>query len=503
MPIREENIRLILGLKVKQLRLDNALSLSDLSKRTGISISYLNEIEKGKKHPKADKIAALADALNVSYDWLVSLQFDKKLAPLAEILRSNILNELPLDLFGIDPSELLQMLSSAPTKVSAFISTLIEIGRGYDMRVEQFYFSALRSFQEMHNNYFEEIEQAAQSFIAEHGLRGSDLITTAQLSDILKAKFNFEIELDGIPPQNDLQAIRSITIPGKKPKLLLNKDLSDRQVKFTLGKELAYEYLKLKKRPVASPLVDVDSFDIVLNHFKASYFSNAILIQEHQFIEDISQLFSQSDWQPEKFSALMSQYDATAEMIFYRLTNVLPKHFGINHLFFLRFNKNINSDKYRLTKELHLSGLHNPHATIHDEHYCRRWLSLTAINELENATTQIDANGSICKAQFSDYIDSDNKYLILTLAQPYSATSPDINSSLSIGLKVNDVLKEKVKFLSDKQILSKEVNETCERCSATDCLDRAAPAKILDKRQQLASTKKSLHLLVNNHLNKN
>ena len=57
--IEEEYIRLIFGLKLKQIRTEKNLSLFGLAKITGLSKSYLNEIEKGKKYPKRDKILVL------------------------------------------------------------------------------------------------------------------------------------------------------------------------------------------------------------------------------------------------------------------------------------------------------------------------------------------------------------------------------------------------------------------------------------------------------------
>jgi transcriptional regulator with XRE-family HTH domain len=60
-PIMEEDyIKLIFGLKLKQLRTAKGLSLFGLSKLTGLSKSYLNEIEKGKKYPKAEKVGTIA-----------------------------------------------------------------------------------------------------------------------------------------------------------------------------------------------------------------------------------------------------------------------------------------------------------------------------------------------------------------------------------------------------------------------------------------------------------
>ena len=52
--INESNVKLIFGLKLRQLRQDKKLMLSELSKISGISVSYLTEIEQGKKFPKAD-----------------------------------------------------------------------------------------------------------------------------------------------------------------------------------------------------------------------------------------------------------------------------------------------------------------------------------------------------------------------------------------------------------------------------------------------------------------
>src|SRR5688572_19823329 len=184
--VDESHIKLIMGLKLKQLRTEKGMSLAELATATGISTSYLNEIEKGKKFPKADKIATLAAALEVSYDWLVSLKMNKKLAPVAEILQSRIMKELLLDVFGIDKSQLLDLLSRVPVKLNAFLNTLIEISRNYGMRVENFYFSALRSFQEMHENYFEEIEIDVDKFAEANHIDVAKAVESDQLLNILQ-----------------------------------------------------------------------------------------------------------------------------------------------------------------------------------------------------------------------------------------------------------------------------------------------------------------------------
>ena len=51
--------------KLKQLRIEKGYSLDEFSKLSGISISYLNELENGsKRNPSLDIIHKIAIALN-------------------------------------------------------------------------------------------------------------------------------------------------------------------------------------------------------------------------------------------------------------------------------------------------------------------------------------------------------------------------------------------------------------------------------------------------------
>ena len=52
--------------------------------------------------------------------------------------------------------------------MNAFISTIFEIARNYEMRQEDLFLAALRSFQEMHDNYFEDLEQDVRAFVGSH-----------------------------------------------------------------------------------------------------------------------------------------------------------------------------------------------------------------------------------------------------------------------------------------------------------------------------------------------
>jgi transcriptional regulator with XRE-family HTH domain len=54
-----------IGLTVRKLRSDRGFTLQALADESGVSKSYLGDIEKGRKNPTTDVIESIADALSV------------------------------------------------------------------------------------------------------------------------------------------------------------------------------------------------------------------------------------------------------------------------------------------------------------------------------------------------------------------------------------------------------------------------------------------------------
>ncbi len=492
--VDESHLRLIMGLKLRQLRVDKGMSLAELADVTGISISYLNEIEKGKKLPKPDKISVLANALEVSYDWLVSMKINKKMAPVAEILQSKMMKEVLLDVFGIDKSQLLDLLARVPVKLNAFLNTVIEISRNYGMRVENFYFSALRSYQEMHENYFPEIEESVDDFYKIHHLEANVPLQWERLRDILTNAYHCTVEEDGLSNQPELRQLRSVYLPGKNPRLLLNVNLNRTQKAFVLAREIGFQFLNLPERPYTSSWVEFDSFEQVLNNFKASYFACALMLHREALIQRLSGLIGATSFNPNDWIKLLEDFNVSPEMLTHRITNLLPRYFGIQELFFLRFSQQNGTEDFELTKEMHLAGLHNPHANMMHEHYCRRWIS---INILKNLSMQLKKglyNNPLCYAQRSRYFGNEKEYLIISFAKP-SLEGTGINHSISIGLLLTSQLKKKVQFWNDPAIPIRMVGETCQRCPAIDCAERVAEPVVLMREQRLNVMKTALDAL--------
>lgn len=497
MEMNGENLRFILGLKLKQFRQRKGYSLKDMAERTNLSISFLSEIEKGKKYPKPEKIMQLARALDISFDELVTLKVDEELNPLTAILNSPFIREFPFHLFGIEPRDIFDLVTNTPNKAGAFIRTFLEICQTYDMHVEHFLFAALRSYQKMHQNYFEDIEQAAVSFIKEHQWELKPPMNCEQFQGVLEQEYDHILDETTLNKYPELKGFRSVWVGGKPPKLLINGKLLPSQKAFILGREIGYCYLGLKERATSSSWLKVKSFEQVLNNFKASYFSGALMINRDLLYADLVRFFHNKRWHGQAFLTLMRRYEATPEMFLYRLSELIPKLFGLNEIFYLRFNNEAGTDVYRLTKELNMSRVKVPYGIGLHEHYCRRWLSISLLKELAQRQKHRRMEPTVIAAQRSRFVESGAEFFTITLARPLALTE-GTNSSMSLGFLINDDFKNTVLFWDDPAIPRVDVNETCERCGLTEaeCKDRVALPYIYNQDQNQKIRDKVLQQLI-------
>ena len=156
-------VNIIFGMKVRQARMEEGMTLSEFASRCDLSPSYVTEIEKGRKYPRADKIMKIAEALGKEYDDLVSIKLAPTLTYLESTLSSNMLQRFPFDEFGLEAGDLVSLLTREPEKASALLHAILDMIRRYDVGEEDFLRAALRSYQEIHENYFPDIETAVLS----------------------------------------------------------------------------------------------------------------------------------------------------------------------------------------------------------------------------------------------------------------------------------------------------------------------------------------------------
>ncbi len=481
MNIEKDYIKIIFGLKLKQARTNRNLSLFGLAKITELSKSYLNEIEKGKKYPKTDKIILLAEKLDVSYDQMVSLKLDNNLAPIGKILKSGILKEIPLDVFGIQENDLIDIIAHAPAKVNAFISTIIEIAQHYNLTRESFFLASLRSYQEAHNNYFDELEQKVLSFCVGFHIDPKVKISLAELTAILVEEYGYTVKEIAFAEEAELGSLRSVFVPKSKT-LLLSTEIDQAQKTFILAKEIAYNYLEIKERLYTFSWIAFDNFDQVLNNFYASYFAGALLLPRQLLIDELNLFLTNSQPKPQEMVALIKQFDVSPESFYQRLTNILPKDFQLKNLFFLRLSHKIGTNTYQMEKELHITNQQEPHANEMNEHYCRRWVSIKTID----AALEQNKN-HFFDAQISRYENSNNEFLVFSSATP-DPFRKEYMRSISVGILITPGMKKKFKFIDNPSLKKQLVGVTCETCAVKNCQERASAPIQLEQKERNEKT---------------
>lgn len=497
MRLDQETLRFIFGFKLRRFRQRQGLSLQKLSKDTGISVSYINEIEKGKKYPKSDKILTLADALEVSYDELISLKLSNELKYLSTLLDKNIISGLPFNVFGIPANVIFSLMAENPKKFHALLATLIELTRTYKMKVEEFFFATLRAYLDSNKNYFPEIEESVEKFIytkeldkKENNL--NEFLTYETLKTYLETNYKYRIEdtnFKNLP--EDLSDLLFIFKNDTNPSLFINKNVSKRQKTFLLAKELGYKLLQIKERISSSDVSRVDSYEKIENNFKASYFASALAIPKNDFIENIKSFFNLDYFKADLLSEIIQQYPLTVESCFHRFAQILPTYFGMEHLFYLHCEYDPKKNEYQLLKELHLSELHAPHGVKGGEHYCRRWISTSILKTLHDKKAPFLAG-----CQRSKFYETPNEYLALTIAYS-SEINPDIKECVTIGILLDENTRQKVKFFDDPNIKRKFVSDICESCVAEDCEERAAPSTFLIEQRKQLSRQKAIEKIIN------
>lgn len=491
MQISAQNVRFIFGLKLKQLRAENNYSLSQLSELTNISKSYLNEIEKGKKYPKPEKISSLANALNTSYDNLVSLQLGKKLTPISSLVKSDILSELPLAFFGLSAHDLLVLLANAPIQFSAFVDAIIRIGREHDFKVESLYFSVLRSFQEMHNNYFPELEAAAKSLRKKLKLDARSSNIKEKLITLLEAEYQYKIDLDGFKNKPKLENLRYLLVPNTLPTLLINKKLSQTQITFILSREVCFNILKAKKRPQTSSWIETLSFEHVLNNFRSYYMSSALLLDERSFTKGLVDFTKKEVFNPQEVVALIKETNVSAEVFMLRITNLVPKYFRYSKLFFTRYNHSLNDNTYTLSKALNGADLSQSESNHLEDKACQRWVAIDALTRLEKAQNSNGTNQPICTIHKVRFESSTNQYLVISMTHAIEPGN-NLNCCISVGFLLNERFLAQTKFAHDMSIQEHIITYEWLK-NQTNVYDGISNTPILAREQELLELRKKIN----------
>lgn len=485
----EESLKYTLSLNLKKFRSLNNLSLKDLAESTGLSSSYLNEIEKAKKYPKIDKLVPLAKKFGVDLNQLISPPNEPGQIFLLNFLKSKSFQDFPFEIFGLTKLDFFELMSSNPEKFASLLKAVTGMANNFEVEMKDFHKIALRSYQEAHKNFFPDIEEKSDLFLKNANL---DTVTIEDFEKILKNKFDYEIDYKLLTKNENLKEVSSVFKKAKKKVLLINENLHQTQKLFILGKEIGYCELELSRKER-----DNSYFEHILNEFKSSYFSGCLLIPKKLIIDDLKLLFQKKKFPANDFIKLIKKYNTNTEVLLNRVTQVLSGYFKIENLFFLRLKSYQDPQnqerKLTINKELHFSKVHFTHGIGLPEHYCRRWVTVTILEELEKISDP--KNNPLIRAQRSIRVNNGEKYFCVSIASKSSLKKKTF-SCITIGIPIDQNSEKKIKFLSDLSIPEKVVGRTCERCDLSDCKERAHPPTIVHEIKKKESIQREIDSLI-------
>jgi len=178
----------------------------------------------------------------------------------------------------------------------------------------------------------------------------------------------------------------------------------------------------------------------------------------------------------------------------HRLTNIMPRYFQLRQLFFIRVRTTPDSEKYTIDKVLHLNQRHHPHSNKIHEHYCRRWISVDALRQLQELRAQ-GKEKVIARLQRSRYYGTEDEYLTTTIAIP-AGPLQEKDISVTFGILMDEWLSKVVKYASDESTPQRIVNKTCERCQIMDCKDRVAEPYVHTQKEKWKATNDKLEMII-------
>ncbi|MEO3807663.1 helix-turn-helix domain-containing protein [Sphaerisporangium sp. B11E5] len=305
---------LAFGQRLRHLRKQRGLTLSELGERVGRAPSQLSLLENGKREPKLSLLKSLASALSVPVEELLRRQAPSRRAQL----------EIALEEAQRDP--LYAGLGLSRLKVSARVpNDVLEhiLGLYEELRARQARGTAtpeearaanaeLRRKQREQGNYFAEIEAAAAEALGAVGYRTGPL--SQGTVQALVTHFGFTVRT----AQDLPRSVRSITDLRNRRIYVKNEQLGMHTPRTILLQTLGHLALG-HHRPR-------DFADFLRQRTEANYFAAAVLVPEATAVPYLKEAKQDRALSVED---LRDVFAVSYEMAAHRFTNLATHHLGL------------------------------------------------------------------------------------------------------------------------------------------------------------------------------
>ena len=452
-----------IGSKIRKERRTKGLSQSDLSKKLGISASYLNLLESGRRTITVPLLIKIGNELALSLKDLTVESNKRMLSDVMEVLSNEIFEDL--DITNLDTTEFignnpniakaLLTLNDSYKSLRDDMQNRLEImdveSSIKERKSSRLPVEIVSDFLQENKNYFDILEKMAEKLRDKIGLKFGPGIgsTEVKFTSYLKKEYNIDVTI--VPPEDDQKSVKKFD--KKSQTLFLSEMLTYTARNF----HLAYQIGLSETQEIITKIIQDNKFyseEVIplLNISLLNYFSAALLMPYDDFLESAKKY-------KYDIEILMHHYATSFEQVTHRLTNLQrPGNEGVP-FHFLKTDIAGN-----VSKRFSLSGIHIPrHGGS-----CPRW----------NVYIAFLSPGKI-HPQISRMPDGKVYFCIARAFEKGIEKHGMPRSFVSIGLGC-DIQHAKELTYSEGMDLNNKKLETpigisCRICPRVDCQQRAFP----------------------------
>lgn len=199
---KAKTTKLLIGPKIRTIRISSELTQSKFAERLNISTSYLNQLENNQRHATASVLMSLAQNFSVDIRTLSNNESERMLADIMEATRDQFFQSL-----HITKRDLKLAISNTPNFVRAFL-TLHESHRslkeyltaadhkssGLDSQLTPY--EEVRDFYHYEDNYFDELDKAGEKLAQKISTTDKSLIQ--RLTTYIEENHGIRVKFGGL-----------------------------------------------------------------------------------------------------------------------------------------------------------------------------------------------------------------------------------------------------------------------------------------------------------------
>jgi XRE family transcriptional regulator, fatty acid utilization regulator len=364
-PIEFVDQKLFAGPRIRRLRGELALTQTRMAEELGVSISYLNLIERNQRPLTAKFLLRLAEIYAVDLRLLADDAGSGRLSDISEVLSDSLFREAQ-----VPRSEIQDWAANAPALSDALVKLYAAYrdARESNVAVEGAHeresgeagtLSVVRDFIQERRNHFPELDALAEQIAESLKEAGADMLTA--LTTLLRANHNVTVRILPIDVMPDV--LRRYDIHRKQVQLSEMLDQSGRifQAAYQLG---LLEARAVMDDIIANTSLNDENAKRILRINLANYFAAGIMMPYARF-------HAAAEQTGYDLNILMSRFSASFEHVAHRLTTLQrPNARGIP-FFMIRvdqagnISKRFSAGRFHFAKYGGTCPLWNIHTAFH------------------------------------------------------------------------------------------------------------------------------------------